>query len=120
MNTPFSDVPFGYWAEDYIVAIYNSHITVGCSQNPLKYCPEDSVTRGQMAAFIIRAKYGENFDYTSTPYFNDVPSTHTFFKYVQKMKDAGMTAVTGNYMVDNIVARDQMAAFLGRGFLEMQ
>ena len=73
-----------------------------------------------MAAFIIRAKYGENFTYTQTPYFSDVLSTHTFFKYVQKLKDEGITAVTGSYGVDNIVTRAQMAAFLGRAFLGME
>ena len=73
-----------------------------------------------MAGFVIRSRMGENFDYTTMPYFIDVPSGHRFFKYVQKMKDSGITAVTGTYGVDNIVRRDQMAAFLARGFLGMQ
>ena len=110
----FADVPFGYWAYNYITAIYNAGITKGCSTNPLKYCPEDSVTRGQMAAFIIRAKYGETFSYTTTPYFTDVPSTHTFFKYVQKLRDDGITVVSGTYGVDIYVTRGQMAAFIIR------
>jgi len=110
----FQDVPPNYWAEDYINAIYNAHITTGCSQNPLKYCPEDNVTRGQMAAFIIRSIYGESFSYTTQPYFSDVPSNHTFFKYVQKMKDTGITAVTGTYDVEGTVTRGQMAAFIIR------
>jgi hypothetical protein len=117
----FSDVPSGYWAEDYIIAIYNAGITTGCVQddpdtpeNERKYCPEESVTRGQMAAFIIRAKYGETFSYTTIPYFTDVPSTHTFFKYVQKLRDDGITAVSGTYGVDNEVTRGQMAAFIIR------
>jgi len=117
----FSDVPSGYWAEDYIVAIYNAGITTGCAQddpntseNERRYCPEDSVTRGQMAAFIIRAKYGENFTYTQTPYFSDVPEAHTFFKYVQKLRDDGITVVSGTYGVDTYVTRGQMAAFIIR------
>jgi hypothetical protein len=120
-NNIFSDIPYRYWAEDYITAIYNIEITIGCTQddpntpeNERRYCPEDSVTRGQMAAFIIRAKYGEDFSYTTTPYFTDVPSTHTFFKYVQKMKDEGLTVVSGIYMVDEPVTRGQMAAFIIR------
>jgi hypothetical protein len=84
------------------------------------YMVDEPVTRGQMAAFIIRAKFGENFTYTTTPYFSDVPSTHNFFKYVQKMKDEGITAVTGVYDVDSVVTRAQMAAFLARAFLGMQ
>ena len=117
----FNDVPEGYWAENYINTIYYNSITTGCvqddpttPQNERQYCPENSVTRGQMAAFIIRAKYGESFNYTTTPYITDVPSTHTFFKYVQKLKDDGITAVSGTYGVDNEVTRGQMAAFIIR------
>jgi hypothetical protein len=84
------------------------------------YDPKGCVTRGQMAAFVIRAKYGENFTYTQTPYFSDVPSTHNFFKYVQKLKDDKITTVSGTYGVDDIVTRAQMAAFLARGFLGME
>lgn len=127
MPVYFSDVPSGYWAEDYVTAIYDAGITIGCAQddpytleNERRYCPEDSVTRGQMSAFIIRGKFGENFGYTPTPYFSDVPSTHTFFKYVQKLKDDGITALTGTYNVDGLVTRAQMAAFLARAFLGMQ
>ena len=110
----FVDVPASHWAYEYIEAIYSNGITRGCSQNPLMYCPDQNVTRGQMAAFIIRAKYGETFNYTTTPYFSDVPSMHTFFKYVQKLKDDGITAVSGIYGVDNEVTRGQMAAFIIR------
>ena len=58
--------------------------------------------------------------YTTTPYFSDVPATHTFFKYVQKLKDDKITTVSGTYGVDDIVTRAQMAAFLARAFLGMQ
>lgn len=110
----FSDIPSGYWAESYILPIYTAGITKGCSQAPLKYCPEDNVTRGQMAAFIIRSKYGENFACTGTPYFSDVPTTNVFFNYVQKLKDDGITALSGVYGVDNNVTRGQVAAFITR------
>jgi len=110
----FVDVPESHWAYEYIEAIYSHGITRGCSENPLMYCPDQNVTRGQMAAFIIRAKYGETFSYTTTPYFTDVPSTHTFFKYVQKLRDDGITVVNGTYGVDTYVSRGQMAAFIIR------
>jgi len=87
-----------------------------CGNN--NYCPSDNVTRGQIAAFIIRALYGDNFSYTTTPYFSDVPSSHVFFKYVQKLKDEWITTVSGTYLVDNPVSRSEMAAFLYRAFLK--
>jgi hypothetical protein len=110
----FGDVSTGVWYENYAYALYNKGITVGCGQNPLRYCPADEVTRGQMAAFIIRSLYGETFTYTTAPHYTDVPSDHTFFKYVQRLKDDGTTAVTGIYGVDSYVTRGQMAAFIIR------
>lgn len=106
-----------HWAYPYIYAIYTEGITTGCGNN--NYCPYDSVTRGQMAAFIIRALYGENFTYTTTPYFSDVPSDSWAFKYVQKLKDDGITTLSGTYMASSVVSREQMAAFIGRAFLGM-
>ncbi len=51
----FADVPAGYWAAGWIEALYHEGITTGCGTSPLRYCPEDSVTRAQMAAFLVRA-----------------------------------------------------------------
>ncbi len=49
----FSDVPTSYWAFQYIEALAASGITVGCG--PGIYCPEDPVTRAQMAVFFAKA-----------------------------------------------------------------
>jgi len=73
-----------------------------------------------MAAFIIRALYWESFSYNQSPYFNDVPSDHVFFKYVQKLKDTGITAVSNKYDVDISVTRERIAIFLSRVFLGME
>jgi hypothetical protein len=108
----FGDVPDGHWSYDYVMVIYNAQITAGCGA--ANYCPVSDVTRGQMAAFIIRALYGENFLFPLTPYFSDVPSNHVFFKYVQKLKEVGITAQSGVYGVDSPVTREQMAAFIIR------
>ena len=99
--------------------VYRNH--TGCTQNPLNYCPSNNVTRQAMAALIIRALYGETFDYTLTPYFTDVPDTHQFFKYVQKMKDEGITTgyTATEYCPSSSVTRAAMAASLTRAFLEM-
>ena len=112
----FSDVPATHMFFKYVQKLKDDGITAVSGT----YGVDNEVTRGQMAALIIRAKHGEDFSYSATPYFSDVPSTHTFFKYVQRMKDEGITALSGIYMVDNIVPRDQMGAFLGRAFLGME
>jgi hypothetical protein len=116
----FSDVCTNYWAFKNIEDIYNAGITTGCGNGD--YCPNDDVTRDEMAAFIIRALYGENFTCngnvdcsTTTPYFNDVTlsSDPTFFKYIQKLKELGITVGcgNGNYCPSADVRRDQWLHF---------
>jgi hypothetical protein len=113
-NTIFSDISSAEWFYIYVQAIYNHAITSGCTQDPLNYCPDMNVTRGQMAAFIIRAQYGETFSYTTTPYYSDVPLNNTYFKYIQKLKDLGITTVSDIYGVNQEITRGQMAAFIIR------
>jgi hypothetical protein len=48
----FSDVPSGHTFHGDIARVYEARITAGCS--PTTYCPDDAVTRGQMAAFLQR------------------------------------------------------------------
>lgn len=50
---PFTDIA-GNTHADNIDAIYNAGITAGCSTGPTFYCPNDNVTRAQMASFLAR------------------------------------------------------------------
>ena len=45
---------------------------------------------------------------------NDVPTTHPFFRYIEALADAGITAGTGagEFSPDDPVTRGQMAVFL--------
>ena len=49
-NHSFSDVPTSAFYHDSVSAIKNAGITSGCTTT--KYCPNSSVTRGQMAVFL--------------------------------------------------------------------
>ncbi len=55
----FSDVPVvgKEWMEPWITQFYSEGITTGCGTDPLRYCPENAVTRAAMAVFLGRA-YG--------------------------------------------------------------
>jgi hypothetical protein len=115
VNLGFADIPRDHWAYNYIYSIYHAGITTGYADGT--YRPSLNVTRAQMAAFIIRAKYGEGFSYSSTPHFMDVPNTHWAFKYIQKMYEDGITTgySDGTYRPAGNVTRGQMAAFIVRG-----
>jgi hypothetical protein len=110
----FTDIPSGFWAESYIKALYCEGITTGYTDGT--YRPSQNVSRAQMAAFIVRAKFGEDFSYSSTQHFSDIPDTHWAFKYVQKMYDEGITTgyPDGTYRPSENVSRAQMATFIIR------
>jgi len=115
----FADVPPGYWAEEFIYKIYNAGITAGCSQNPLRYCPENRVTRAQMAIFIGRGKYGSSFTPPpATGIFGDVPVSYWAADWIEQFYNDGITSGCGQnplrYCPESSVTRAQMAVFLLR------
>ncbi|MEO8126816.1 MAG: S-layer homology domain-containing protein [Bryobacteraceae bacterium] len=117
---PFIDVPTDSPVVDYVNQIRIAGLTNGCSLFPPQYCPDQNVSRGQMAAFIIRAVMGsDNFVYPNLPYFDDVQQNHPYFKYIQKLRElaitSGCSAVPALYCPDTELSRLQMAIFLMRG-----
>ncbi len=73
-----------------------------------------------MAAFLIRALLGsEDFTFAQTPFFSDVPATHPLFRYVQKLRELGITAgcSASTYCPEDPVTRSQMALFVVRAKL---
>ena len=116
---PFTDVSCDHWAVDYISAIKDAGITVGYPDGTFR--PEESVTRAQMAAFIIRAIEGEpqQGSYDTDPYFADVDPTHWAFKYVQRVRERDIAhGYPGNlYGPEDNVTREQMAKMLIMGLV---
>ena len=53
-GTVFADVSCGDFAAAWIEQLAAEGITAGCATDPDLYCPEDSVTRAQMAVFVVR------------------------------------------------------------------
>ncbi|MBL8212125.1 MAG: VCBS repeat-containing protein [Bryobacterales bacterium] len=120
--TPFfTDVPADHPFFRYIQKLRELNITAGCTATT--YCPNDSVTRGQMAAFLIRGALGVApggaFPFPTTGFFTDVPSSHPFFSFIQLMRNRGITSgcTATTYCPDAPVTRGQMAVFLVRGLI---
>jgi hypothetical protein len=117
MKPHFRDVPINHPFFRWIQKLYELGITMGCDVE--LYCPDANVTRGQMAAFIIRARFGPNEEFRppTTPYFGDVDQNYPFFLPIQKMKQVGITSgctVTA-YCPEAPITRGQMAVFVMRG-----
>ncbi|MBI5839884.1 MAG: S-layer homology domain-containing protein [Chloroflexi bacterium] len=112
----FADVSLSHWAWDWIERLYAVGITGGCATNPLRYCPENSVTRAQMAIFLERGIHGSSFaPPTVSPSFNDTAG-HWAEDWIEALYSDGITAGCGggNYCPDASTTRAQMAVFLLR------
>lgn len=116
MSQIFNDVPGSHPWVDYIYLLNRFAITVGCRTAPLDFCPGDTVTQAQMAAFLVRAIAGEGFAYPIQPYFTDVPAGNSLFKYVQKMRELNINPGCGNnqFCPNALVTRGQMAQYIVR------
>ena len=118
---PFQDVQPSSPYFDYVSLMQSFNITAGCSVTPPLYCPDTAVTRGQMAVFIVAAldiAMGTTGTWqpNPTPYFDDVQPSHPFFRFVQRIRDLGITAgcsiTPPLYCPDNPIPQKQMAVFI--------
>jgi len=117
----FDDCPVSHWAADWVEQFYADGITSGCSQDPLLYCPDDLVTRAQMAVFLLRSMYGSGYTPPSAEgIFDDVPVTHWASDWIEQLYDEGITGGCSTdpplYCPDDLVTRAQMAVFIVRAF----
>lgn len=116
--TRFYDVPPSHAFYGFIEILARNGITSGCSVNPPLYCPQNSVTRGQMAVFLLRSQEGGSYTPPAcvSPVFGDVPCSHAFAAWINEISARGVTSGCGggNYCPQNPVSRAQMAVLLLR------
>lgn len=101
----------GHQLEDHIDALASSGITRGCGVD--LFCPEVSVTRAQMAAFLARA-----LDLSGgTNAFSD-DDGHPLESDIDALAAAGITdgCAPGRFCPDDPVTRAQVATFLVNAF----
>ena len=115
----FEDVPPSYWAWSFIERLYAAGITGGCATAPLQYCPEETVTRAQMAVFLLRGIHTSAYSPPAVgpdSGFGDVPVDYWAAAWIKQLAAEGITAGcgNGNYCPENPVTRAQMAVFLLR------
>ncbi|PYQ59485.1 MAG: hypothetical protein DMF53_18705, partial [Acidobacteria bacterium] len=71
-GTRFNDVPPGYWAGPWIEELAREGVVSGCSANPPFYCPDNLLTRAEMAVLLTVARH-ENPPPATGTRFGDVP-----------------------------------------------
>jgi len=113
----FADVPTSYWAWQYIERLYSAGVTSGCSITPLNYCPDNSVTRAEMAVFLLKGIHGSSFVppvVGPSTGFGDVAIDYWAAAWIKQLAVEGITSgcSNGNYCPTETVTRAQMAVFL--------
>ena len=109
----FTDVDASHPHAAFIERFAELGVTRGC-QDGSAFCPDDTVTRAQMAVFLART-----FDLDGGPYpaFSDVPADAWYAADVAKLASSGITRGCGDGSVfcpDDTTPRAQMAVFLFR------
>ena len=111
----FADVDDHEWWMPYVERLADLGITVGCEQEPLRFCPFETVTRARVASFLVRAfrlQRAESAKFTDTR-----GSTHE--ANIDALFAAGLTVGCNQrplrYCPGNPVTRAQMASLLNRG-----
>ena len=114
-SSRFADVTGSPWWEPHVERLAELGVTAGCSTNPLRFCPDRSVNRAQMASFLARA-----FDLPSgpDPGFTDVTAGSTHSDDINALSASGITAGCRTeplrYCPTTATTRAQMATFLHR------
>ncbi|MEO8976039.1 MAG: S-layer homology domain-containing protein [Casimicrobiaceae bacterium] len=116
----FADVPLAYSAAGPIEQFYADGIDPGCASSPLRFCPDDVVSRAQMAVMLLKGLYGKTYTPPAATglVFADVPKTLPQAAWIEKLYSLkitlGCTATT--YCPDGTITRAEMAVFFGREF----
>ncbi len=115
----FADVPcvspFAPWIEQLAA----EGVTGGCGGG--NYCPDQSVTRAQMAIFLLKTSLGSSYSPpTPVGLFGDVPVGSFGAGFIEDLYTRGITGGCQTspllYCPANAVLRQQMATFLVRTF----
>ena len=111
----FADVRSYYWRRPFIERLAELGITKGCRLEPLSFCPDDPVTRSQMASFLVRAfklpAAEQAAGFTDT---DDVNAKADIDALAASRITAGCSTKPLKYCPGSHVTRAQMATFLAR------
>ncbi len=110
----FLDVSQAHPFHAFVETILRSGVTAGCGTGI--FCPEEAITRAQMAVFLLKARYGTCYapPPATVTLFADVPQDAFAADWIEELSGLGITGGCGggNYCPDSPVTRAQMAVFL--------
>jgi hypothetical protein len=115
----FADVPCPSPFADWVEQLSIEGVTSGCGGG--NYCPSASVTRAQMAVFLLKTKNGSAYaPPAAVGLFGDVPVGSFAADFIEALYNQGITGGCQLspllYCPGSAVLRQQMATFLVRTF----
>ncbi|GIG54210.1 S-layer homology domain-containing protein [Demequina activiva] len=112
-ESPFADVSTSNVFYKHITWMANEGITYGVGDGS-RFGVSNDLNRGQMAAFLYKLAGSPEYTPPATPTFDDVPTTHTFYKHIEWLAESGIASgyASGGYGPSDDVTRGQMAVFL--------
>ena len=105
--------------EDNIETIAALGVSVGCGDPADNlYCPSRTVTRAQMATFLIRALDETAEEDLGVSRFSDVPPGAWYLGYVERLADLNIARTTagGAFRPSDPLTRLEMAVWMTRAF----
>jgi hypothetical protein len=89
----FADVPPDQVFWPWIEALFEAGITGGCATSPPLYCPDQRVSRAEMAVFLLRAIHGGSYQASGATgtMFMDVPAGQPFAPWIEELAREGIT-----------------------------
>ena len=122
VSAGFGDVDPGSVHASSIEALFASGVTVGCATEPLRFCPNRSVTRAQMATFLARALGLEVPEVSAG--FGDVDPGSVHASSIEALFASGVTVGCATeplrFCPNDAVTRAQMASFLIRALTRLE
>ncbi len=96
----FTDVPCSDPDARHIQLVYEKGITGGCNLSPLQYCPDATLTRAQMAVFLVKGYKPDGFTPPACAgTFQDVACSGAyaaFAPWIEQLYRDGVTAGCGS------------------------
>lgn len=123
----YADVPSSHAYHDSIVNVTRAQVSAGCGGD--NFCPDSSLTRAQMAVFLLKAKHGFGYPppLATGGFFSDVHAGDFAADWIEELYIEGVTSgcsgtppancspqgnPTAQYCPGDPILRQQMAVFL--------
>jgi len=118
----FADVPADFWGARWIEQLYADSITTGCAVDPLRFCPNDLVTRAEMGPFLLRARHEPGYQPPPLALlsFADVAAAFWAAPWIEQLLVEGITNGCATsplrFCPSSPVTRAEMAGFIVKAF----